>query len=124
MITKEINGKKFLFAEVPEWATYFEPGSVNLYYSDAQPNGKWATLKFTERWQWKLIGKASELSESQWKEIVHKGKVPADLYFLDYEWEGIHNNEKYNKVSATESGLSLIKSIGYTPETTLILIQQ
>lgn len=87
-----------------------EPGiNGEYYYDDQKPlEGKW-----------KILGKSSELTEDQWREVVEKimpfGRVER---WKDYEFT------ESGFYTAIESGQSLLKSKNLEPETTLILIKQ
>lgn len=71
---------------------------------------------------WSILGKGNELTEEQWNGIVEQIVVMSgdDLIdgFKDY-CDPVHGY-----VSPIPSGLSLLKSKGLNPTTTLILIKQ
>lgn len=59
-----------------------------------------------QKGNWQLLGKLSEITEEQWKGIVHSYKTMLQgsdtIYFKNYKTEGGFD-------TATESGLSLIE---------------
>lgn len=67
---------------------------------------------------WQILDRADWLEEDQWKGIV--AYIP---YGNLQRWRDYSGNESFC-LSATESGLSLLKSKGLNPDTTLILIKQ
>jgi hypothetical protein len=78
--------------------------------------------------QWSLLGKASELTEEQWRGIVDRDKRKTSNGLIEMEISGFKDYERFGgssifrvKSTAIESGLSLLKSHNLAPETTLIL---
>lgn len=97
---------KAIAVQVPE-------GVVTLDYEQMHDDG------------WRILGRASELSEEQWKGIVEgwhfgTGKLmKAEVNsFKDYSG----NNNSFT--TAAESGLSLLRSLKLDPKTSLILIRE
>jgi hypothetical protein len=114
MLSKTINGKAYLFVEVPETAIKFYIPTLNeLKYTTKPPHKMdWETIDIKlEYGKYNIIGKASELKEDQWKEIV---EMHRDAYY-DYEV-----NSNYI-MTARGSGLTLIASLNLKPKTTLII---
>lgn len=129
MESKVINGKEYLFVQVPEdtisyrvfksQEKYFHvnydymqqgmSGGFALFYKEFGGKHKYPTELI-------LIGKASKLTEEQW-ELVVEG-MPE--YYLDYEADNDNNVITYVHY-ATESGMSLLKSMNLNPSTTLII---
>lgn len=109
-----------LFIEVPE-------GFFGYSIIDTTNGGK--ALKITDRvgdcvyrplppGSYTLVGLGSELTEEQWKEIIEDTWESGDFIgwsFRDY-------SDKHSTFdTATESGLSLLKSKSLSPNTTVIL---
>jgi hypothetical protein len=127
MLSKTINGKEYLFVEVPAWAKVFEVGNTSIYYSDGEPQGEWRVPKLPSRGKYEVIGKASELTEEQWGEIVEPVSFAGKTYFHNY----LASSRDFRDIveaafgTAKESGLSLLLTILPTletsPETTLII---
>lgn len=95
-------------------------------------NGEWvhADLPHPGPTPWQILGVARNLSEEQWKGIVGKDERTVTNGTRDSLISGFKDYERHGgssvfmvKRSATESGLSLLKSKGLNPETTLILLK-
>src|SRR5438309_1940289 len=114
MITKVINGKEYLFVDEASMIISLDRGIGD---KDSEP--VWLSGNY------KIIGKASELIEEQWRGIVKMGglKTFKDYtYIYEPDLDGLFNALLEMKFqTATESGLSLISSLDLEPETTLII---
>lgn len=122
--TIQLSTGTWVLVEVPKEAINFRMGDIthDLYYH----NGIECFIvlpKMSKSTRRAIIGKASELTEDQWKQIVET--------FPSYRWgvrRGIQRFKNYRVEApfetAKESGLSLLKSQGMEPETTVILKQQ
>lgn len=107
---------KYLLVEVPERTTakqffihydrvWVDSTYPKDYFSKRMPTGQWA-----------IVGKASELTEQQWKGIVDRGFYEGNFCgYPSYELK------QFFYSYAAESGQSLIKSHSMKSETTLIL---
>ena len=125
MIEKNINGDTYLFVEVPESSgEYFLedwPFNNEVVIGMAAPDPDlYETLP---EGNYTIIGKASEISEEQWEEIVAIDEL--EVVGIG-GYSGFVNYEDKNTFfsTATESGLSLIKSMNLIPPTTLIIKKQ
>lgn len=67
---------------------------------------------------WRILGKANELTEEQWKEVLSDHRIGSGIYFLGYDnFQDIVYTD-----TATESGASLLKL--HQLENPLILIKE
>lgn len=124
IVRKGINGKEFLFVQVPDDGFGFDiinswrKELVFLHKNDINPltgyersgligmRGYATTLDRTV-----IIGKANELTEEQWQEVVEgDGHLYAD-----------YTGECDACAFADVSGLSLLQSLNLNPYTTLII---
>ncbi|HRP30493.1 MAG TPA: hypothetical protein PKV73_01310 [Agriterribacter sp.] len=73
--------------------------------------------------QWEIIGRASELNEEQWKEIVETISGWSSVLYYDYSAPGRDYRDiiESGLKSPTKSGISLIKSHSTNPSTTLVI---
>lgn len=102
-------GKRFLLVEVPERAKGFKVVSgIGLRYS--YESGCMEGLVIPPG-EWQIVGKADQLSEEQFAEIVRK----KGTMFKDY----LINGEPYH--SAKMSLDTLLLSLNLQPSTTIIL---
>jgi hypothetical protein len=126
MLSKTINGKTYLFVEVPETAKIYRIQKLM---------SSWLLMDDDRIFQpqplgdgdFSIIGKASELTEEQWGEIVEPVSFAGKTYFHNY----LASSRDFRDIveaafgTAKESGLSLLLTILPTletsPETTLII---
>ena len=126
MLTKTIGNNTFGFLEVPVGATDIQLHKMhgiftyNISYFIADFGVK--RIYITQTGTWQILGKPSELSEEQWKGIV-PSYLNLGREFPEYSTNVPDDYIVYSNDNATESGLSLIASIGMKAETTLILKQ-
>lgn len=125
----ELKGKTCLLVEVPEEAHSFrtdndflymklrshdvlDDGSSEYYEENKLPPGNWRILG---------SGKASEISESDWKEIVEEFYYPLSADIMGYK-----NYPDMDLLfdAPTESGLSLLSYNGFKKESTVILVKE
>jgi hypothetical protein len=125
MISKNLNGKEYLFVEVPENGHSFKLDDDQDIYYLVGPLRKPRCLVFDglPEGYWLIVGKASELTEDQWKGIVAKH---VNMGFMNYAVRLIIKvtlgwTANWAMLTAKESGLSLIASLQLKPETTLII---
>lgn len=69
-----------------------------------------------------IVGLSSKLSEDEWRGIVETNSEGFEHYMTDEEYD--RSDHVYPLPTATESGLSLLKSKNLSPDTTLILKKQ
>lgn len=69
---------------------------------------------------WTIIGKASDLTEEQWGQIVGWFELAGKLGYRDYQSFDL----SFPYQTASISGASLLKKHRVNPDTTLILIKQ
>lgn len=116
MKEQTINGKTYLFVEVPEDSgAYLVPDGTFTMWNPDEMN----VINLPDDWD--IIGRVSELTEEQWKGIVESWPSVSGDGTMVYQR---YPDEIPKCRTATESGLSLIESLGYRPETTLILIKK
>lgn len=125
MIQKEINGRMLLFVEVEkdsrEHQIIFSPVRI-MYWSNSGNN--YLDTKPLAKGSYSIIGLASELTEWDWEGIVEGNNGGQnDTMWYDY------TQPKtcffcFTKTTATESGLSLLSSLGLNKETTLIILKE
>lgn len=112
---------EYLGVKVPEGAFNFQvhsDGALMWFYDHFENGG----IKLPPG-NWEPVGLASELRPEQWREIVsthHSICISKEWMpvFTDYESENFKNGKWI--LSATNSGLSLIRSHKMEPETTFI----
>lgn len=128
-----INGRELMFVEVPEsmpgLPEIFDGKLLVDYWTDGNELGYEFQRKDLPEGEWEIIGKASELTEDQWKEIVERHKFSfmderrnRQISFKDYRDAEEFEVDCFD--TATKSGLSLISSLGKQPETTLIIVKK
>jgi hypothetical protein len=129
MISKSLGGKEYLFLNVPEQGHSFKLDDDQDIYYFLGPLRKVRYLVFDglPDGYWLIIGKASELTEEQWGEIVDPVSFAGKTYFHNY----LASSRDFRDIveaafdTAKESGLSLLLTILPTlqanPETTLII---
>lgn len=115
------NGFKWLLVEVPEDATGFLVVKNSLRWK-ISPNKYWWDQLIIPSEGWEIVGKADKFGVSNWMQIceideVHKGDTLHKVYDRLFE-----NGSKIIATSdSKKAGLSLLRSHGLKPETTLIL---
>jgi len=111
---------KYLMMEVPEDAKDFII-DAELFYK-ASFLGSLPNIGHTKPLppgNWQIIGKADEMGEDKWFNIVEHHLYPFDNNIAGFE---NYNDEGYlSLITATQSGHSLLSSHGMKPETTLML---
>lgn len=77
-----------------------------------------------------ILGKGNEITEDQWKGVVDKDERTVTNGTRDTLISGFKDYERHGgssifmvKRTATESGISLLKSKGLNPKTTFILVK-
>lgn len=119
MTTKTINGRELIFVEVsdPDFHSFEIENSI-LWYHGSIGEVKNQTLP---EGKYKLIGKASELTEIEWWGIVERQLGTVGRY-NHYDLKGSYAKYgTYTMYTATESGKSLIQWLGMELQTTLII---
>jgi hypothetical protein len=117
MLSKTINGKEYLFVEIEKASSEFWLDKGELHYLWGED---YVTIQLPTKTKMKIIGKASELTDEQWKGIV---EVFNNGAYRDYG-QSLFAPDMSTDVfclTAKESGLSLIASLNLKPETTLII---
>ncbi len=91
-----------------------------LFWENDKPSPPWIVLPDGN---YSILGLGDKLSEEQWKEVLEgeEVKYAGISVWPDYTKE--HHSWEAMPDTAKESGLSLLKSLSLTPETTLILIK-
>lgn len=126
MTTKTINGREFLFVEVPEEAVKFKISGTG--YPCYLKDNSWHVCEPVNlSSEYVIIGKASKLTEEDWRGIVDEmNEMFIEEPYPPYKevWAPIFTS--YTEAmpfvaTATESGQSLIQSLGMEPATTLII---
>jgi hypothetical protein len=121
MITHNNGERKYLLIEVPEEGYDFRISNAQC---DADlictmPDKHLRFIKSLDSYNYLFIGKASELTEEQWMEIIEDvglyGAPDDPTAWVDYA------SDFGCFYTATESGLSLIRFNKLSPTTTLIL---
>jgi hypothetical protein len=115
MLSKTINGKEYLFVKVPEDAQggHFEWEEASVFYYDEE--GRQRQIGMPDTKHYEVIGKASELTEDQWREIVENDPIS---WFLFKSYESVLAVGYH---FAHQSGKSLLRTLGLEPKTTLII---
>ena len=122
-MTITINNKTLELVEVPEDAKNFHVVCGRLVYKDSSSPYGFTTIPLHHS-SYRILCKASEATEEQAREIVESMIY---LGYRDYLYKKEIDSEdfelcfKYNFYTATESLHSFCRSIGATPETTLII---
>lgn len=125
MTTKEINGEKYLFAEVPEGSGGFQIIGRAIFYLKETEKRKY--LIELEEGNYKIVGKPSLITNEVWKDLLPIVEYSSkNIGYEDYTDPEKHfgywvNGKVFQSNAATQSGLSLIQSLGMKPEQTLIL---
>lgn len=123
IVEKNIGGKDYLFCDVPKDAHGFEMDGHTLFYkAEFFGLSSIGHAKELPEGNYSIVGKANELTNKQWEDIVELRSIKGfGNGFRDYVAFAQGDTVLHGK--ATKSGLSLIKSIGKEPETTLIILK-
>lgn len=114
-----------VFVRVPERATGFEFSNgktkmLKYYIPRGLQNGSIA-LSLPTLDKYEVVGPASDLTEFQWAEVVHDLRGAKYVGFLDYS-DG--RDQAYWLQTATESGLSLMRSLGITEGNWIVILKK
>lgn len=111
--------EKVIVVEVPKgsksiFISHWPKSNPELMYLTRKDNP--VSVKLTHGVKYSLIG-VTPLSEEQWKEVVKTEVVGIydeddNIERYDYLYKNYSNPRDYNKLTATESGLSLLESKG------------
>jgi hypothetical protein len=112
MLSKTINGKEYLFVEIEKASSDFWLDKGELHYLWGED---YVTIQLPTKTKMKIIGKASELTEEQWREIVENDPIN---WFLFKSYESVLAVGYH---FAHQSGKSLLRTLGLEPKTTLII---
>ena len=123
MKTLQTNKATLLAVEVSEGAK-----PLNISYGNrlrVGTNGKVKPVILPEDYTYTLLGLGSNISEEQWKKIVDCLCIDGWAnYTVNHHGQRVPQYSEYLFKTATESGLSLLKTYGLEPETTVLLIQK
>jgi hypothetical protein len=110
----ENNGKTFLLVEVLESGHDFNVlNHLSLLEYDKNRFSTCTSEEDLPGGNWQIIGKASELSEGQAKEMVEKHHISPNYKHYEFRVIALY--------TAIESLNSLLRSLSMSPSTTLIL---
>lgn len=114
---------EYLLVTIPEDATKFfivNHDDLNVVWRDEIGHTGFAVIPPD---QWEIIGRASELSEEDWEDILGN-EIPM-IDESEYNQDGltITYTNKVRLTTYAESGLSLIKHHSMNAETTLLIIK-
>lgn len=134
IVEKNIGAKDYLFCDVPKDVIDIElhndeDGGCYFTYHTGMGTDNYDILRETlPEGNYSIVGMPLQLTEEQWKGIVETFWNPILLEhgkFIDYSHKTTKIYTRFDPLfdKATESGLSLIKSIGKEPETTLIILK-
>ncbi len=124
-----LNGKEVLVVDVPPQSNAIRFFGFDNHLEWVNDYGE-SESKDLPPGDWQPLGKGSEISNDQWKDLVESDRYydghPEDhglgevTYYRDYPNE-LHESCIF---SASESGLSWIRSIGKDPEKVYLLIKK
>lgn len=118
---------EYLLVEVPEDAKNFTIIESHSYFKSPRVEHSVGGVNLPTDGQWKIIGRASEIKEHGWQSliemnvVVHDNGHTWDEFYRDYNNPSQIVVSEYSLQTATESGLSLIKSHSMNPSTTLLI---
>lgn len=102
-----------LIVPVPKGRDWYFMNDLICFFND-NDNDVWIDLP---PGPWRTVGRAKELTEGQWRGVVPV--LPSGIRWANYE------HPERLLLSATESGMSLLRSHGIDPESNpIILIKQ